>query len=112
MRKIPKFSPNFVVRKLFGKAQFPLRPNPCGNCALPQNFHTRKLCENFGILRSGNIFSWNQSFQFFRKYFDSGNVTYSTGQEALGAYSEPCQTSNLSSPDCTREDKLIFENNN
>ena len=42
-------SPNFLVWKLCGKAQFPhsfgrfARPKLCGNCAFPQNFHTRKL---------------------------------------------------------------------
>ena len=36
-------SPNFLVWKFCGKAQFP--HSLCGNCALPQNFHTRKLGE-------------------------------------------------------------------
>ena len=35
-------SPDFLVRKFCRKAQF---PKLCGNCAFPQNFHTRKLGE-------------------------------------------------------------------
>ena len=41
-------SPNFLVWKFCGKAQFPHsygRPKLCRNCAFPQNFHTRKLSE-------------------------------------------------------------------
>ena len=51
--------PNFLVWKFCGKGQFPhsfgqfarkfcgkaIRPKLCGNCAFPQNFHTRKLGE-------------------------------------------------------------------
>ena len=41
-------SPNFLVWRFCGKAQFShsfgrYRPKLCGNCAFPQNFHTRKL---------------------------------------------------------------------
>ena len=50
-------SPNFLVWKFCGKAQFShsfgrLRQKLCGNGAFPQNFHTRKLGENYGVFRS------------------------------------------------------------
>ena len=42
-------SPNFMVWKFFGKAQFPHSfgriARNCENCAFPQNFYTRKLGE-------------------------------------------------------------------
>ena len=41
-------SPIFLVWKFCGKAQFSYtanRPKLCGNCAFPQNFHSRKLGE-------------------------------------------------------------------
>ena len=45
-------SPDFLMWKFCGKAQLPhsfgqfaIRPKLCGNCAFPQNFHTRKLSE-------------------------------------------------------------------
>ena len=45
-------SHNFLVGKFCEKARFPnsfgqfaTRPKLCGNCAFPQNFHTRKLGE-------------------------------------------------------------------
>ena len=43
-------SPNFMVCKFCGKAQFPhsfgrIRPKLCGNCAFPQNLHNMKLGE-------------------------------------------------------------------
>ena len=35
--------PDFLVQKFCGKVQFrAIRPKLCGNCAFPQNFHTRK----------------------------------------------------------------------
>ena len=40
--KTPVISPNFLVWKFCGKAQI---PHSCGNCAFPQNFHTRKSGE-------------------------------------------------------------------
>ena len=56
MEKNAVILPNFPVGKLCGKAQF-LHSfgrclKLCGNCAFPQNFHTRKLGENYGIFRS------------------------------------------------------------
>ena len=56
MQKNAVILPNFPVGKFCGKAQF-LHSfgrclKLCGNCAFPQNFHTRKLGENYGIFRS------------------------------------------------------------
>ena len=49
MRKNTVVSPIFLVWKFCGKAQLPhsfaIRPKLCGSCAIPQNFHTRKLGE-------------------------------------------------------------------
>ena len=50
--KNPVISPNFLLWKFCGKAQFPefhSCPKLCGNCAFPQNFHTRKLGQITGF---------------------------------------------------------------
>ena len=36
---------NFLVWTFSGKTDFENRPKLCGNCAFPQNVHTRKLGE-------------------------------------------------------------------
>ena len=33
------------ISKLLSQRKMPIRPKLCGNCAFPQNFHTRKLGE-------------------------------------------------------------------
>ena len=48
-RNFAKFAGVEILWKGTVFAQFrTIRPKLCGNCALPQNFHTRKL--NYGIL--------------------------------------------------------------
>ena len=58
-------SPNFLVWKFCGKAQFPNSFGKlCRNCAFPQNFHTRKLGE---ITVFSAVLVWAQTFEKTRR---------------------------------------------
>ena len=67
LRKIPQFHPiswrgNFV-EKHSGKTQA-IRPKLCGNCAFPQNFHTRKLGEITVLLTMVKYLQFSQMLEF------------------------------------------------
>ena len=54
-------SPNFLVWKFYGKAQFPhsFGRKLCRNCVFPQNFHAKKLGEItvfFAVLDAEAVF--------------------------------------------------------
>ena len=88
-------SPDFLVWKFCGKAQFPhsfrqIAPKLCGNCAFQQNFHIRKsgetmvffavmlffvlisnVCKSYENMKSFSNETLNFFFRKFRDFSDN-----------------------------------------